>query len=57
MKTTYQSADFTKLKDLYQDGNSDNTKDKKKVTDQELIDRTNQWKDSSSKLTAEIKKL
>jgi hypothetical protein len=55
MENLYEKQDFSKLKDISQDGNG--AEPTKGLTDQELLDRTKEWQSNSSKLTAEIKKL
>ena len=55
MENLYEKQDFSKLKDISQDGNG--AEPKKGLSDQELLDRTREWKNNSSKLSDEIKKL
>ena len=55
MENLYEKQDFSKLKDISQDGNGEEPK--KGLSDQEILDRTREWKSNSSKLTDEIKKL
>lgn len=55
MENLYEKQDFSKLKDISQDGNG--AEPKKGLSDQEILDRTREWKGNSSKLTDEIKKL
>lgn len=55
MENLYEKQDFSKLKDISQDGNG--AEPKKGLSDQEILDRTREWKGNSSKLTEEIKKL